>query len=371
MKTFIAALAIEITKATHGTIQLFPAGEFRAVDGRPTECDHWLMTAEIAQPLIETAALRKTPYVIDYEHQTLHATKNGKPAPAAGFFHTLEWREGEGLFAINVEWTDAAAAMIANGEYRYISPVFNFDESGHVRVIFHAALTNTPALDGMDEAMLAATSLLAAASTTEDHTEMDELLERLRWMLNLPITSTAEDIIAELDKLIGQLSDGVGTAAASVNLLQILTDNNTQLAALSAQVDNPDPARFVAVEVMHQAVAEAAASANSNLAALAQKECDGLITAALSDGRLLPAQKTWATSLAKSNPDSLKSFLSKAPKIVALTQSQTGGKPPAGIDNPASTSLGLDNNEEFDPAICSLMGTDAAEIAKFISEKKA
>ncbi|MDR4896019.1 phage protease [Yersinia kristensenii] len=366
MKTLFAALAIEITKATHGTIQLFPAGEFRAVDGRPEECDHWVMNAEIAQRLIDAANAKLTPYVIDYEHQTLRAIKNGQPAPAAGWFKKLEWRGNDGLFAVDVEWTDAAAEMILAGEYRFISPVFNYSKSGHVLQILHAALTNTPALDDMDEVMLAAASVLAINSTSEGNAGMDELLEQLRWMLNLPLSTTQEEVMAELMKLIKRLSNDEGTAAASVNLLQILDQHDTQIAALTAQVTTPDPVKWVSVDVMHQAVSEAVTQAQANIAALASQQCDGLITAALSDGRLLPAQKAWAESLAKANPDSLKSFLDKAPKIAALTQTQTGGTPPAGSP-PAARE---EDDGEVDMAICSLLGTDPKQIAEFIKGEK-
>jgi phage I-like protein len=364
MKTLFAALAIEITKATHGTIQLFPCGEFRGVDGRPTECDHWLMNAEIAQRLIDAATAKATPYVIDYEHQTLKAAKNGQPAPAAGWFNTLEWREGKGLYAIDVTWTDAAAAMILKDEYRFISPVFSYNDAGHVLQLLHAALTNTPALDDMDEVMLAAASVLAIDSTNnEGNAGMEELLEQLRWMLNLPLSASQDDVIAELTKLVNRLSNNEGTAAASVGLLTLLDQHDTQIAALTTQLDSPDPVKWVSVEVMHQAVSEAVAQVQVTMAALASQQCDGLITAALSDGRLLPAQKAWADALAKANPDSLKSFLEKAPKIAALSQSQTGGKPPAGLP-PASTV----EAERVDVAICGLMGLDANEIAQFIKE---
>ncbi len=366
MKTLFAALAIEITKATHGTIQLFPAGEFRAVDGRPEECDHWVMNAEIAQRLIDAANAKLTPYVIDYEHQTLRAIKNGQPAPAAGWFKKLEWRGNDGLFAVDVEWTDAAAEMILAGEYRFISPVFNYSKSGHVLQILHAALTNTPALDDMDEVMLAAASVLAINSTSEGNAGMDELLEQLRWMLNLPLSTTQEEVMAELMKLIKRLSNDEGTAAASVNLLQILDQHDTQIAALTAQVTTPDPVKWVSVDVMHQAVSEAVTQAQANMAALASQQCDGLITAALSDGRLLPAQKIWAESLAKANPDSLKSFLDKAPKIAALTQTQTGGSPPAG----SPPAVREEDDGEVDMAICSLLGTDPKQIAEFIKGEK-
>lgn len=375
LKPLIAALSAEINKASLGVIQLFPAGEFRARDGRPTECAAWIMTAEVAQALIAAADAQQTPYVIDYEHQTLRAAKNGQPAPASGWFKTLEWRDGVGLFAVDVVWTDSAAQMIADGSYRFISPVFSYDKTGRVLQLLHAALTNTPAVDGMDEVMLAAASLLAATSSTQEDT-MEELLERLRWMLNLPITATAEDITAELNKLIDQLAAApAGTAAASFqtlsatpfSLIEKLTADAASVAALTAQVANPDPAKWVSVEVMQQSVAEALATANNNVAALAKQQCTELITAALSDGRLLPAQKAWAESLAQSSPDSLKAFLEKAPKIAALTTTQTGGQPPAGAPKKEPTAPA---DEVIDPAICSLMGVDPADVAQFIKENR-
>jgi len=55
-----------------------------------------------AQHLIDRVAAAAVDYVIDYHHQTLLAEKNGQPAPAAGWFDALEWREGDGLYAIDV-----------------------------------------------------------------------------------------------------------------------------------------------------------------------------------------------------------------------------------------------------------------------------
>lgn len=370
MKTCIAALAIEINKATPGVIQLFPAGEFRAMDGRPDDVAHWVMTAEIAAALIAQADARQTPYMLDYEHQVQQAKTNGLPAPAAGWFKQLEWREGEGLFAIDVAWTARAAEMIAADEYRYISPLFAYSKpDGYVQLLINAALTNTPALDGMDEVILAAASLLSATDNPqpEDSTAMDELLERLRWMLNLPITATQDDIIAELNKLIDQLSGGQGTAAASVSLIEILAQREQSIAQLSAQVESPDPAKWVAVDVMNSAIQQAVAKAGStNEAALAIQQAETLVTVALSDGRLLPAQEAWAKSLAKSDPASLTAFIDKAPKIAALSHSQTGGLPPKGA--PEREPAGDDDT--LNVAVCSLMGTDPDEISSFYKGAK-
>ena len=83
---------------------------------------------------------RGNEFVIDYEHQTVLSADNGQPAPAAGWAARVEWRDGLGLFAADIRWTDRARAMLAAGEYRYISPVLVSDASGTVVDVLHAAL---------------------------------------------------------------------------------------------------------------------------------------------------------------------------------------------------------------------------------------
>ncbi len=142
------------TPMTNNEFQLFPIGLFRTQDGRPKEAPGWQMNATIAARLIAAFNTQKNPIVVDYEHQTFTTKENGKPAPAAGWVHGLEWREGKGLFAVGVKWTDAARASIQSDEYRYISPVFLYNQqSGEVTSLLNAALTNRPALDGMEAAV--------------------------------------------------------------------------------------------------------------------------------------------------------------------------------------------------------------------------
>ena len=90
----------------------------------------WRIDAASAQHVIQRFKARGKPPVIDYEHQTLHKEENGQPAPAAGFFRSLEWREGEGLFA-QVELTARAKQYIADGEYRYVIPTNGFEPGYH------------------------------------------------------------------------------------------------------------------------------------------------------------------------------------------------------------------------------------------------
>lgn len=151
----IAACAFEI-HTSGKAIQLLPAGVFKARDGRPVDVrgGHWHINRDIAARLIAKASALATDLVVDYEHQTLNSADNGKPAPAAAWLKgaSLEWREGVGLFATQVDWTPSAAAMIAAKEYRYLSPVFTYDrQTGAVTELLHVGLTNFPALDGLTE----------------------------------------------------------------------------------------------------------------------------------------------------------------------------------------------------------------------------
>ena len=127
--------------------------------------------------LIARWKARATPLVVDYEHQTHNSAYNGQPAPAAGWITDLE-ATGAGLYAA-VEWTAKAREHIRAGEYRYISPTFSFDrKTGAVLELHSAALTNNPALDGMDAAR--------AKTATHEDTIMDKLLAALRVCLGLP-----------------------------------------------------------------------------------------------------------------------------------------------------------------------------------------
>ncbi|MBC3252853.1 phage protease [Serratia fonticola] len=364
-KTLIAYCSQEIAK-TGNEFMLFPVGEFRGIDGRPAECKSWVMNAALAQVLIAQASARKLDYVTDYEHQTLRAKENGQPAPASGWFHDLEWREGVGLFAVNVKWTAAAAAMIASQEYRYISPVFSYDKNGNVTGLLHAALTNTPALDDMDEVLLAAASLWAGV-TTEEVPMDDDLLERLQWLLNLPVGSTIADVITQLDKIKGQL----GTAAASFNLEGYLQESTSSIAALSQQVDTlskqaptVDLSQYVPIAVLNETVD----GLHEQIAALTSGQQTGeletLITAALSDGRIVgQGMETWLRDLGKTNMPAVQKYLDNARPIAALTQMQTTTTTVKGKTN--------DPVQAKDPlllAVCSQFGNDPAVISKALDD---
>lgn len=322
----IAACAISVTLGNE--IQLFPAGEFRASDGRPKDAPHWKIDAELAAEIIIDFSARANRTVIDYEHQTLLTAQNGQPAPASGWFSKLEWRDS-GLYAIDVEWTERATAMIESGEYKYISPVFTYDKkSGAIKSLLNAALTNNPALDGMDAVAASQFTHLINQQNHQEKLSMEELLNNLRWMLNMPVTATQEEIVAELQKAIDQIKS-VATSVTSMpgfDIVALIKSQAEQITTLAAAAGNPDPTKFVAVSTMQALQSQVAALS----AQITEREVNEVVAAALSSGKILPAQEDWARQHGKENLASLKKYLETAQPIAALAGTQTGGAPPSG-----------------------------------------
>lgn len=362
MKKTLIAYCTQKIASSGNEFMLFPAGEFRANDGRPVECACWVMNAACAQLLITAASQKGVDYVTDYEHQTLRAKQNGQPAPAAAWFHELEWREGDGLYAVNVRWTAAAAAMIAADEYRYISPVFSYDRNGSITGLINAALTNTPALDNMEEVLLAAASMLSG-DLTEETPMNEELLERLRWLLNMPEGSTAEDIAAQLDKIRSQL----GVAAANFSLETYLQQSTTSIAALSQQVDALKTAQTQTVDLSQYVPVAVVREKDEQIASLSSQqqgtELEGLLTAALSDGRIIgKATEEWLREMGKTNMPGVRNYLDNvATPVAALTRMQTS----------VTTVRENSPTKKDDPlllAVCSQFGCEPTVIAQAMAE---
>lgn len=327
-------------------IPLTPAGRFRARDGRPEGIPGWYIDATIAQNVIAWANAQADDFVIDYDHQTLNTEKNGQPAPAAGWFKRLEWREpdaegkGGGLWALGVRWTEAARAAIAAGEYRYISPVLVYDEkTGTVLAVMMAALVNYAGIDGLSDL---GTRAAAKFSFTPQPQEEDNAVnrEQLIALLGLAKDATDEQINAALTALKARadLAGEVRTA------LGVTEDNGIAgaITALKAKAQ-PDLSQYVPKAMYDELRGQVVAlKANSDTA-----EMDRLIEEGLKDGRI--AGKATADHLRSQGIAALKAHLQDAPSIAALKSTQTQGKQPD--DDGKDKTLG-----EEQLAVCKAMG---------------
>ncbi|MDR0700960.1 MAG: phage protease [Azoarcus sp.] len=276
-----ASMVLEIALDAQGgipdAVHLLPPGPFRAIDGRPRDVAAWQLDATIAAQVINRAAARKTDTLIDYEHQSLHAEWNGQPAPAAGWFRALEWRDAAGLYAVNVKWTDRARQMIAAREYRYVSAVFEYlPGTGEVLNIVSVAITNTPALDGLG-------ALMAARRPAYPEEDAD-------------------------------MADDAKLAALTVERDRL----KTEVAVLTAERDAAQ-AQVAALTQEKAAAAQAAEKTRHG----------GLLAAALSDGRLTPALKPWAE---KQSAEALAEYLTaQLPSAVLARQADGAGKTAAAL----------------------------------------
>lgn len=316
--------------STDGWCQLLPAGPFAAVDGRPTDVPsgQWLLTAEIATGLIAQVQARVNPLTVDYEHQSLNTLQNGQPAPAAGRFNQLEWRES-GLW-IKPQWTARAADFIKNGEYSYLSAVFPYDKAtGQVLGLHSAALTNTPGLDGLAAVALSqlATHFNTPTDTTQPEHSMNELLLALLKQLGIDPGEQTEFDKTLADKVSAALTQLQSQAASATTLA-------TEVTSLKATGAAPDPAKFVPIAALTELQAQVAKlSANQQ-----QDKTSQLIATALEDGRLLPSLKDWAEQLGKQDAAALTSYLDNAQPLAALKGMQSGGKQPEQTSTAALTA---------------------------------
>lgn len=308
------ALSFKLSQEVNGRIQILPFGWFEAQDGRG---GRWYVGDENGYTLADDINNTAIDLMIDYEHQTLYIADNGQGNPAAGWITKAEYISGMGLFA-DVRWTTKATEEIKDGIYRYISPLFLTDGSGMVIKVLNAALTNRPALHNLQEAVAMSSRFAPFLTPEEENPKMKELLIKL---FALSANATDEQINEKLTAL--SVAKGDSPVALSDVYAELAKEKN-QVVALSAKVNNPDPSRFVALSDLQVVQTEL----NNLKQQMNDKERDALIQTALSDGRLLPAQKAWAEELGKQNLVALSDFLKTVSPNPALAGSQSGGKNP-------------------------------------------
>lgn len=149
-------------------IKVLPLGHVSSEKG------DFVVDDESFRTMKEHMQRRKIDIVIDYEHQTLHDVQ----APAGGWIKELVLKS-DGVYA-RVEWTERAKRYLKNREYRYLSPVVMVrDKDRKVSQLHSAALTNTPAINGM-------TPIVNSVGLEEQNKPViDEALKHIMHMLNL------------------------------------------------------------------------------------------------------------------------------------------------------------------------------------------
>lgn len=339
-----------------GWVELIPPGEARTRDGRgPFRLSDPAAVVNAFAVDYPPGSDQAAP--VDYDHADLQRDAGDDLTPAAGWLAELRVSEGGGIEG-RIEWTARASAMIAAREIRYISPELLVDpESGEIVGISGAGLTHRPNL------FLRALSHRARPPALEP--QMDELAERLRYMLNLPVTSTAAEIAEHLSRLIerlgaesapmteaGLLPQGATPADALV-LMRQMRDRVDDLGAHLLLPASADPAEVLAqaqttlsaigqeretqsaaletlrtelgltppagVQTMTAAdIATAAVARVRTLeSAAAERDAREAVAAAMRDRLIEPAKREWAEGYARRDPQGFTAYLKTCTPIIA------------------------------------------------------
>jgi phage I-like protein len=386
-RTLTAVLTAALTLTTGADAQLLPFGEFQGRSGRPGDGLTWKVNDAQGQHLAQLLNARhadgRAQFNFDYDHQTMLAPMNGQKALASGWASRFEWRAGQGLYALNVRWTPTAQTEIREEQYKYLSPVIKFDEeTGVVTDVLHASLTNFPDLMQMSAVTDAVAALNAQLSLT--HQEHDlTLLAQMQTALGLPAATTEAALLTAVTALKTK-ADAAGKLPTALSAALGLTGEATEAAALSAVTTlKAKPAALPAAVATALGVAADAAEAvalsavtalkakqgddgatqvirdlQTQVAALSATNLDrditGLVDKALQDGKLLPAQKEWATKMGKTDIAQLSAYIATAPVVAkGLGTAQVTGQ-----QLQQQVRDGLTQDEL---AMCSALGLTPAE----------
>lgn len=348
--TAIFSTDLASAKSAPEWVELFPAGpKIEARDGRS-----WIANPDA---VIAAFLANKGPLAIDYEHGQAHLAPKGERAPAAGWIVKLENRGG----AVwgQVEWTEAAAAMIAAREYRFLSPEFFSEKSGRVTRLMGAGLVNRPALvmtalsrENQQETdpMKAIAKALGLAETADETAILAQITvsadqrKALCVKLQIDAAATAEALTAAIDKL----QTDTATALAAVKASPAATD----LAALQTQLRDTQTA----------------------LAALQGKDADREIDAALdraaAEGKITPASRETYRAMCKAEGglERFKALAATLPKICEPAPNLAGVPQPGAagedIDPRALAARATKYQQEQAAAGVMVSISDAVEIVK-------
>lgn len=304
--------------------------------------------------------------VVDYEHQTDYVTDNGQPAPAAGWAKELAVRV-DGIWA-RVEWTEKAAAMIRAGEYRFVSPTFNFrKDTREVTRVLRAALTNNPAFE------------LKAVARKEDAMDPEMLLEKTRKALGLKDNASDDEVLDRCSALTTSATALAGVGRA----LGLKDDADTD--AIAAAIERPVAIAAAAIKDLGlgddadaDAVSTAIAAAKpkgatdsdehvskadyddlqKKVATLSSDKAKETATAKVNDaieaGKIAPSQREWAVDYAARQPVEFDAFIDK--QVPILTPGTSGAG--AGAPKPGDA---LTADEK---AVCAALGQDPEAFKK-------
>lgn len=335
--TVLLALTPAQVDGVPGVVRLLPKGSVRSRKG------DFVVDDESFRLMNEQFLGRKLDLVIDYEHQTLKDVQ----APAAGWIKELV--NGDDAILAKVEWTSRAQEYLKNREYRYLSPVILKRETDKKVVALHsAALTNTPAIDGMFPVV---NSLGPEDYREETKMELKKLIE----LLGLSPEATEADVEAAIRSAMERKAE-TGSQTAEANKAAPAADG-TILELLGLKEDAKTAEVAAAIMALKQGDAGLAAQVQALKDQIAGRNADEAVAAALKAGKVTAAQKDWAKGYALKDPEGFAAFVAAAPAAVPMGR----------LSDPAET--GSRKAGRYDMAVLKNLGLTEEEIEKYCKEE--
>jgi phage I-like protein len=289
-------------------IQVIPPGRHRTAKG------DFLLDTEAAAHVMAAFEASKNLMPIDYEHQGLR----GGMAPAAGWISSLMYRGDEGLWA-EVEWTPRARGLLEGCEYRYLSPVFvKSEKDDRVVRLMGAALTNTPAIDGM----VPVTGGRKKGITVPPP---DEEARNRAGRDRVPGPSFKERKEEFMKKVLDALgleeTEGREGAMAAIGVMRReLQELGESLKRVAKALGLGPGANGRDMEGTAMAMRQEAEEAGALRRRLRENEAGDLVEMAMKEGKVSPAQKDWAMEYALRDAGSFRVFVAKAPVVVPVAE---------------------------------------------------
>lgn len=295
-----------------GLVPVFPAGVTTGRDGRGPYA--------LSNPDAVIAASTSTVDIaIDREH-AMDVLPAGTSVPAAGWIKELH--NIEGAIWAKVEWTEAAKAQLDSKEFRYLSPTFMHSKTKphEISRIIGLSLVNRPNFEMKAVASEDDDNLLNQPTTEKETLEMNKLLLALASVMALASTATEDEILTTAAAKVGELNvlqkdfasvktalkadDKADNAAVIATASQLVTAKST------ASIDYT---KYVPIEMYEAAANKLAATEKST----ASEKSTAAVEKAIADGKIPPAQKDWAMSMASQDLEKFNSFVGGMPVIVS------------------------------------------------------
>jgi len=273
---------------------------------------------------------------IDENHSTDLSAPKGGASPALGWMKNLCADESGAVWA-DVEWTKRGREVLAEKEYRFISPVFLFNKEGEINCILRAALTNSPNLN------LPALNSQRLENINEERKFMNK---DLLAALGLPETATEAEALAAAKALNAAKS---GTAQ---------TQTDTAKVDLTAYAPRAD---LNAMEARATTAEKQLAELN---AAQLKKDAEAAVDEAIKNRKIAPASKAEYLALCATQDglNRFKAIMTATPPIIGEGSQAPEGMPPA-----AGSGAAL-NAEET--AVAKAMGYTVEEYQKIKGGQK-